>query len=45
MQRYQKKIKVQANGLLVSGLRIKEIERSLAYLPTTNNKFKSRDGR
>jgi hypothetical protein len=37
-------IKVHANGLLVSGLRIKKIKRSLANLPTTN-KLNSRDGR
>jgi len=41
----KERIKVQASGLLVNGLRIKEIERSLAYLPTTNNKLKSGDGR
>jgi hypothetical protein len=38
-------IKVHASGLLVSGLRIKKIEMSLTYLPTTNNKLNSKDGR
>jgi hypothetical protein len=41
----KERIKVQAKGLLISGLRIQKIERSLVYLPTTNNKLKSEDGR